>query len=183
MKNLFSILVISLLVATHANAAEMDHSQMHDDQQHQPMMSSDESASDDKHHGMDHDMTQSMDHKGMDHNMSPSMDHQGMNHKDSGQQTGHSMSSKATTTTSSVSLKPLTKVPPSGKAREAGFDGTYTMEDTSVDHSLARRCALASRGLVMLDNAGWKQCSNIPEGLPKTVSNTPADNDHQGMHH
>lgn len=203
MKNVFSILVISFLAVTYANAAEMDHSQMNGGKHH-PAMSSDKPAMENKSHDMGHDMNHSMDHQGMKNDesgqhmmhgdnkqhMGQSMDHQGMSHQgseqgmmhgDGGKHSGQPMAPKAQT--SSVALKPLTQVPPSGKAREAGFDGTYTMEDTSVDHSLARRCALASRGLVMLDKAGWQQCGSMPEGLQKTTSSTAVKNNHQGMHH
>lgn len=173
MKNLFSILVISLLAATYVNAAEMDHGQKHGEQHH-PSMTPDKPAMGNKHHDMEHDMSQSMEHQGMRDKDSG----HSVIHGEAEQHSGHSMESYKTPAQSSSALKPLTKVPPSGKAREAGFDGTYTMEDTSVDHSLARRCALASRGLVMLDKASWSQCGNKSKETPdKMPASTPS-----GMH-
>jgi uncharacterized protein involved in copper resistance len=58
---------------------------------------------------------------------------------------------------------PMLAAPPaSGKAREAGFDGTEMMASTSADASLAVRCAQASRGLIVVDRATWVQCTGKP---------------------
>lgn len=59
-------------------------------------------------------------------------------------------------------LPMLAAQPASGKAREAGFDGTELMESTSADASLAVRCAQASRGLIVVERAIWAQCTGTP---------------------
>ena len=61
-------------------------------------------------------------------------------------------------------LKVLSQVPASGKAREAGFDGRYAMEPTTMPSRMANRCALASRGIIMLDEQSWKLCGGKPKG-------------------
>lgn len=61
-------------------------------------------------------------------------------------------------------LKVLSKVPASGKAREAGFDGRYHMEPTTLPANMKNRCALGSRGIIMLDNETWKRCGGKPRG-------------------
>lgn len=61
-------------------------------------------------------------------------------------------------------MKVLSWVPDSGKAREAGFDGRYAMESTTMPSKMANRCALASRGIIMLDNRSWKSCGGKPKG-------------------
>jgi len=63
-------------------------------------------------------------------------------------------------------LKVLSRMPDSGKAREAGSDGRYAMEPTSAPSKMANRCALASRGIIMLDNRSWKLCGGKPESTP-----------------
>lgn len=75
---------------------------------------------------------------------------------------------------SADSLSPVDAVPPSGKAREAGFDGRYGMEPTSADDDPAGRCALGSRGIVMLDNAEWALCGGKPEGAARGPGYYPA---------
>jgi hypothetical protein len=57
------------------------------------------------------------------------------------------------------------------------------MENTSINLSIKARCALASRGLIMLDNAGWQQCENKPTGLPKEVESTAKSENQHMMHH
>jgi hypothetical protein len=75
----------------------------------------------------------------------------------------------------------LDQVPHSGRAREAGSDGRYAMESTTVEASLATRCAQASRGLIMLDNAGWKACGGKPKGAAPGPKPAPAmHGDHAG---
>lgn len=71
-------------------------------------------------------------------------------------------------------LKPLSAIPESGKAREAGFDDRYTMEPTTAAANLATLCAQGTRGLVMLDNAIWKQCGDKPKGASKGPGFYPA---------
>jgi len=65
-------------------------------------------------------------------------------------------------------LDRLPTMPPSGAAREAGFDGKYAMESTSAFDDSATRCAQASRGLVMLDDAGWANCGGRLEAAAAT---------------
>ncbi len=61
-------------------------------------------------------------------------------------------------------LKVLSRMPDSGKSREAGFDGRYAMEPTTAPSKMADRCALASRGIIMLDRQSWKRCGGKPKG-------------------
>lgn len=82
------------------------------------------------------------------------MDHSMMKHDN------HKMASE-----SPMSLETLARVPASGISREGGFDGRYVMESTDISDASAERCAQASRGLVMLDEAGWAQCDRKPKGL------------------
>jgi hypothetical protein len=71
-----------------------------------------------------------------------------------------------------VPLEPLAAMPASGKAREGGYDGRYVMEATDVADSLALRCAQASRGLIMLDNASWSHCAARPSGAARGPSSS-----------
>ena len=71
-------------------------------------------------------------------------------------------------------LKILKKMPESGKVREGGYDSSNAMEPTSVRDTLARRCALASRGIIMLDNATWKRCGGKPKGAARGAGYYPA---------
>ena len=70
-------------------------------------------------------------------------------------------------------LSRLPVMPTSGRAREAGSDGRYAMEPTSIRTSRSEKCAQATRGLIMLDNAAWKRCGGKPEGAPKSVIGAP----------
>ena len=58
----------------------------------------------------------------------------------------------------------LNIIPKSGKAREAGFDGNYKMEPTTLLDTDFTLCAKASRGLIMIDNALLKKCGGRPAG-------------------
>ncbi|MFV2061408.1 MAG: hypothetical protein ACC653_12050 [Gammaproteobacteria bacterium] len=58
----------------------------------------------------------------------------------------------------------LNIMPKSGKSREAGFDGSYAMETTTLLDSDFTLCAKASRGLIMLDNAMLKKCGGRASG-------------------
>ena len=40
---------------------------------------------------------------------------------------------------------------------------------TGVEISPAQRCALAARGVVMLDNKAWAACGGKPAAVPKSV--------------
>jgi uncharacterized protein involved in copper resistance len=97
-----------------------------------------------------------MDHSTMDHS---TMDHSTMHH--------------TATIAPTAALTPLTVMPASGQAREGGYDGRYVMEATDAAHSLQTRCAQASRGLVMLDNAGWEQCGARPTGAAQRQPASP----------
>jgi hypothetical protein len=71
----------------------------------------------------------------------------------------------------------LNVMPNSGKAREAGFDGSYAMETTTILDSSFTLCAKASRGLIMLDNAMLKKCGGRALGW-STGPNKTANVDH-----
>lgn len=58
----------------------------------------------------------------------------------------------------------LNVMPKSGTAREAGFDGEYAMETTTILDSDFTLCAKATRGLIMLDNAMLKKCGGRAKG-------------------
>ena len=88
------------------------------------------------------------------------------------------------TMASSESLKKLKQLPPSGKSREANYDGSYYMHNTSLEQTLEARCALASRGLMMLDNESWKKCGGKPTGWSKGITSAQSDDEHsQHMKH
>ncbi len=60
--------------------------------------------------------------------------------------------------TKPATLSTLATVPSSGKSREPGFDDRYVMEPTSVQAGFDEKCALASRGIIILDRASMKKC-------------------------
>lgn len=70
------------------------------------------------------------------------------------------------TDTDKINPAKLDIVPVSGIAREGGYDNSFMMESTSAGNSLQTRCAQASRGIIMLDNATWEQCGGKPKGVP-----------------
>lgn len=73
---------------------------------------------------------------------------------------------------------PMLAVPPaSGKAREAGFDGTEVMESTRADAALEVQCAQASRGLIVVDRATWALCTGKPPTPVVPAAKAP---EHQG---
>jgi hypothetical protein len=114
-----------------------------------------------EHMSMDHSQHQAMQPAAMpagdkDHS---TMDHSAMHH--------------AAAATTAPALTPLTAMPASGQAREGGYDGRYVMEATDAAHSLQLRCAQASRGLVMLDNAGWEHCGARPTGAAQGQPASP----------
>ena len=99
-----------------------------------------------------------MDHSGMDHSR---MDHSKMG------KMGHGMNGPKVAqpkAVKKVKLNRLPAMPASGRSREAGYDGRYAMEPTSIRTRLSEQCAQASRGIVMLDNATWKRCGGKPKG-------------------
>jgi len=93
----------------------------------------------------------------MDHSM---MGHGAMDHAGMQQHNGP---------VPTAALDRLPAMPPSGVAHEAGFDGKYAMESAPAFDDPATRCAQASRGLVMLDHAGWANCGGRPEGAAATM--------------
>ena len=64
-------------------------------------------------------------------------------------------------------LDVLTTMTKSGEAREAGYDGKYAMEPTTINDSMMTQCAKASRGLIMVDNKTWEKCGGKPQGWSK----------------
>ena len=78
----------------------------------------------------------------------------------------HQQHTKPTYTAPKVKAQPetLSKIPASGKSREAGYDNRYIMETTSSKDTLLQNCAKGTRGIVMLDNKTWARCGGKPEG-------------------
>lgn len=94
----------------------------------------------------------------MNHDM---MDHSKIDHQ--------SMSNKAPAgNPDAAGLRSLSIMPPSGKAREGGYDNRYVMESTDVAIPLPIRCAQASRGLVMISNEEWSRCGGKPDGAAQS---------------
>jgi hypothetical protein len=79
---------------------------------------------------------------------------------------------KTPKTQSKGALQKLTIMPTSGKAREGGYDDRYVMESTDVSSILQIRCAQASRGLVMMNNAEWSRCGGKPDGAAQASRST-----------
>ena len=114
----------------------------------------------------------------MDHSK---MGHSKMNHSNMIHNTSLASTAKAQ---EEAALQKLAVMPTSGKAREGGYDGRYVMESTDVSTALSTRCAQASRGLVMMNNAEWLRCGGRPDGaaqasLSVTDKTKPA-NEHAG---
>ena len=112
-----------------------------------------------------------MDHSTMDHS---SMSHSSMDHDSSLTVTSKNQGK--------AELQKLAAIPTSGKAREGGYDDRYVMESTDVSNALQIRCAQASRGLVMMNNAEWSRCGGKPEGAVQASRsvNNKATNEHAG---
>jgi len=66
----------------------------------------------------------------------------------------------------------LNVMPASGQSREAGFDGNYAMEPTTILDSDFTLCAKASRGLIMIDNAKLIKCGGRAVGWSVGAGNT-----------
>ncbi len=109
----------------------------------------------------------------MDHSQHQGMDHSTMQHTPS--------QSTYTTAAQKGRLKKLTELPASGKAREAGSDGRYAMEPTSVNDDIRTKCAKASRGLVMVDNKTWAKCGGKPMGWSEGPGDAKAMDHSQHM--
>jgi hypothetical protein len=105
------------------------------------------------------------------------MDHSKMDHQ--------SMGNKAPADNpDAAGLQSLPTMPASGKAREGGYDDRYVMESTDVANALPTRCAQASRGLVMMNNAEWSRCGGKPDGAAQAsrsvVGKAKTRNEHAG---
>lgn len=112
------------------------------------------------------------------------MDHSKMDHS----KMGHGMNGPKMPQPKAVKkgrLSRLSTIPASGRTREAGYDGRYAMEPTSTRTRLSEKCAQATRGLVMLDNATWKRCGGKPKGAPNGPDRKGAGGkmDHSRMDH
>ena len=97
------------------------------------------------------------------------MDHSKMNHSNMIHDRSLTSTSKSQAT---AELQKLAVIPTSGKAREGGYDDRYVMESTDVADALPVRCAQASRGLVMINNAEWARCGGKPDGAVQASRST-----------
>lgn len=107
------------------------------------------------------------------------MDHTEMDHAQMGHQPMDKMRHSGST-----DLKTLSSMPSSGVAREGGYDGRYIMESTGIGSAQNVRCAQASRGLIMMDNAEWSLCGGKPAGAAEAslpmATGTQQENGHAG---
>jgi len=111
----------------------------------------------------------------MDHSQHMNMDHSNMQPAPS--------DAKNTLPIEQGQLPRRSEMPASGKAREAGSDGRYAMEATSVSDDIQTKCAQATRGLVMVDNATWAQCGGKPKGWSEGPGDAmPMDHSQHMMH-
>ena len=111
----------------------------------------------------------------MDHSQHEGMDHSNMQHAPN--------QPTYTTKVRKGKLQNLPELPASGKAREAGSDGRYAMEPTSVNDNIRTKCAKATRGLVMVDNKTWAQCGGKPKGWSEGPGNAePMDHSQHDKH-
>lgn len=156
--------------------AEMDHATTHQGhEQHatdvmQQQHTQDHSLQHDEHgsshndHGNHQSMTKESQH-----------DHDGMHG------TQPAAGSKPAIT---MRLSRLDALPPSGKSREANFDNSYFMHNTALEQPLEVKCALASRGLIMLDNDSFQKCGGKPTGWSKGITAVQMSKEHhQHMNH
>lgn len=125
---------------------------------------------------MNHDAahSQTMDHTKMGHDK---MDHSKMDHDKMDHSKMARMPQPETT-----DLQVLPVMPPSGVAREGGYDGRYAMESTGTDVAQENRCARASRGLIMMDNAEWARCGGKPAGAAEASLPMGAETMHESGH-
>ncbi len=109
-----------------------------------------------------------MDHSGMDHSKmdkkNPEMKKNTMQHNMEGHDgKSATMQNKPVDKSGAASAEfVLITFPASGKAREAGSDGSYMMKQTNFDSNIETKCALASRGIIMLDRRSWNKCAVQP---------------------
>lgn len=152
------VMVLAMLLPASLFAQQMDHSTMsHENGQH---MTSDPAPPEAMDSGQQH-MTQPDQH-----------DMSIMNH---GNQ--HSVAIPEGPSTLGR-LQRLDALPPSGKSREADYDGSYFMQSTALNQPLEVKCALGSRGLIMLDNETWIKCGGKPNGWSKGVHTAQPGMDH-----
>jgi len=197
MKHMNHTALIALTILTMPlHAQEIDHSSMHQEHESSPANTMQQTQDQDMLHDQhgstmihsdssdEHDMNHAMhgsSSEPMEKDTMPQTESQHADHDKGSMQ--HDMKTSMATVHSTIKLEPLTSLPPSGKSREAGYDGSYMMENTSIDLSIESRCALASRGLIMLDNAGWQQCESKPTGLPAEVESSAKSENQHMMHH
>jgi len=153
-------LIANIIVTMPLYAQEMDHSSMHHDQ-----------------HGAS--SSELGNHQSMpNENMSSDQHH---DHTVTHDMTKPVLSSLPEAT---PALPRLNALPPSGKSREANFDNSYFMQSTALEQPLEVKCALASRGLIMLDNDSFQKCGGKPIGWSKGLTSAQTTEDHsQHMNH
>ena len=183
---LAAFILATSVLALSVSAQDKDHNQMEVQQHGTTMMHTSPSDEEDMSHTMHESsvnsaIKKSTPQKQDDHHAGHDM---GSAQHDQGEHAHHEKSMDNKTLPTSVSLKKLNKLPPSGKSREANFDGTYYMHSTSHNQTLEIRCALASRGLVMLDNKSWAKCGGKPVGWSAGIAPEQQGEDHsQHMDH
>lgn len=186
LRQLIPLFLGASLVAFPLLAAEIDQSATKPQQHGTTMMHSSPSDEEDMSHTMHGSQagdaaTKKAPHSTGDHHADHDMEPKS---RDMGEHAHHAKPGTKTTVSSSESLQKLKQLPSSGKSREANYDGTYFMHNTSMEQSLEARCALASRGLMMLDNASWKKCGGKPIGWSKGITSAQTDSDHSNhMNH
>ena len=176
LRQITPLVLAASVVAFPVAAQEMDHSTMQPQQHGTTMMHSSSSDEDDMSHTKHGSPSE---HMGKD-----AIQGTGEHHADHDMGSMHHDKKQAKIDVPSpIPREQLTLVPPSGKSREAGYDGSYMMDNTSLHLSLKERCALASRGLIMLDNASWKECGSKPSGLPTEIETSAKSESQHMMHH
>lgn len=169
------ILLASAMIATPLYAAEIDHSTMH----HEHEKPSAEMKQDAQDHTMQHDQHDASQNNHAEHQPMANDQHHNHEAMRSDVQAGSSSGSAAT-----LDLPRLNALPPSGKSREANFDNSYFMHNTALEQPLEVKCALATRGLIMLDNETFQKCGGKPAGWSKGITAAQTSNDHsQHMNH
>ncbi len=170
------ILLASVTMAMPLYSAEIDHSTMHHEHE-QPAAEMKQQAQD---HAMQHDQQGASPDNHADHQSMANQQHHNHEAMHSNVKAGSSFSESA----AALDLPRLNSLPPSGKSREANFDNTYFMHNTALEQPLEVKCALASRGLIMLDNDSFQKCGGKPAGWSKGITAAQTSNDHsQYMNH
>ena len=170
------ILLVSAVIAMPLHAADIDHSTMHHEHE-QPSAEMKQQAQD---HSMQHDQQGASQNNHTGHQSKANDQHHNHEAMQSDVQAGSSSSGSA----AALNLPRLNALPPSGKSREANFDNTYFMHNTSLEQPLEVKCALATRGLIMLDNETFQKCGGKPVGWSKGITAAQtSDNHSQHMNH